>query len=202
MKIGRPKEVPDEQILAVARKCFLERGGSISAVEIGRAVGVSHATLFNRFGSKQGLVLAALGPPKDIAWIDTLDKGPDGRPMKVQLVEVSLAIAAFFRDLQAGFSILQAAGISLSKTCSQTDDQAAPVRAFQGLTRWIERAQGQGKIAPCDAGVLASTLLGVLHNRAFSGQLCGDPDADRAADSRHVADVIDLLWNGLKPPPA
>lgn len=57
MKIGRPKEVSDEHIVAIARRCFLERGGSISAADIAREIGVSHTTLFNRFGSKQGLML-------------------------------------------------------------------------------------------------------------------------------------------------
>ena len=34
--VGRPKEVTDEQIVAAARPCFLERGTGVSAVEIAR----------------------------------------------------------------------------------------------------------------------------------------------------------------------
>jgi len=47
--MGRPKEVTDEQIVAAARRCFLERGTGVSAVEIARELGVSHTTVFNRF---------------------------------------------------------------------------------------------------------------------------------------------------------
>ncbi|GBR71504.1 TetR/AcrR family transcriptional regulator [Gluconobacter kanchanaburiensis] len=202
MKIGRPKEVSDEHIIAIARRCFLERGGSLSAADIAREIGVSHTTLFNRFGSKQGLMLAALGAPKDIHWIEALEAGPDHRPIREQIVEIACTIAAFFEDLHAGFTVLQASGIPTEALCSGEDpEKSAPARAFRALTEWIGRAQDQKKLAQCDAQVLASTLLGVLHNRAFSNSICGEQDSDKAADARHVADVITLLWDGIKPLP-
>ncbi|WP_249201792.1 TetR/AcrR family transcriptional regulator [Acetobacter thailandicus] len=200
MKIGRPKEISDEHILAVARRCFLERGGGIAAADIAREIGVSHTTLFNRFGSKQGLMLAALGAPKDIHWIGTLEAGPDNRPVKEQLVEIACTIAVFFENLNAGFSVLQASGIDTDALCTgDNPETSAPARAFRALTEWIGRAQQQEKLAYCDAQVLASTLLGVLHNRAFSNRVCGEGGSDRATDKSHVADVITLLWDGIKP---
>jgi AcrR family transcriptional regulator len=74
--MGRPKEVTDDQILVAARRCFLERGASVSAVEIARELGVSHTTLFNRFGSKKALMIAALGPPAKVPWVAALEAGP------------------------------------------------------------------------------------------------------------------------------
>ena len=129
MKIGRPKEISDEHILAVARRCFLERGGGIAAADIAREIGVSHTTLFNRFGSKQGLMLAALGAPKDIHWIGTLEAGPDSRPVKEQLVEIACTIAVFFENLNAGFSVLQASGIDTDALCTgDNPETSAPAR--------------------------------------------------------------------------
>ncbi|OUJ10993.1 TetR/AcrR family transcriptional regulator [Acetobacter sp. DsW_063] len=201
MKIGRPKEVPDDHILSIARRCFLERGGSISAADIAREIGVSHTTLFNRFGSKQGLMLAALGAPKEIQWIATLESGPDNRPIREQIIEIACKISAFFEDLHAGFTVLQGSGIATDALCSEEDpEESAPARAFRALTEWIGRAQDQGKLARSDAQVLASTLLGVLHNRAFSSRICGDPDSEKTTDATHVANVVTLLWDGIKPP--
>ena len=72
--MGRPREVTDEQIVAVARRCFLKRGAGVSAADIAKELGVSHTTLFNRFGSKEGLMLAALGPPtQKVAWVAALE---------------------------------------------------------------------------------------------------------------------------------
>ncbi|MFF9470750.1 TetR/AcrR family transcriptional regulator [Methylobacterium sp. NPDC014697] len=71
----------DEEIVATARARFLARGAGVSAQEIGRELGVSHTTIFNRFGSKEGLMLAALGVPDEIPWVADLEAGPDGRPI-------------------------------------------------------------------------------------------------------------------------
>jgi AcrR family transcriptional regulator len=85
--MARPKEITDEHILQVARRCLIESGSGVSAVDIAREVGVSHTTLFNRFGSKEGLMIAALGPSPKVPWAAALDSGPDDRPIRDQLIE-------------------------------------------------------------------------------------------------------------------
>jgi AcrR family transcriptional regulator len=50
--MGRPKEITDEQIVAAARRCFLERGAGVSASDIAHEFGVSDTTILNHFGSK------------------------------------------------------------------------------------------------------------------------------------------------------
>src|SRR5438477_10961516 len=103
--MGRPKEVTDEEIVVAARQCFLERGAGVSAIEIGRELGVSHTTIFNRFGSKEALMVAALGPPDKVPWMAALEAGPDNRPIREQLVEHCKVISAYFQELQAGLSV-------------------------------------------------------------------------------------------------
>ena len=51
----RPKKVSDEDILQTVRRCLVEQGGSVSTQFIADQVGVSQATLFKRFGSKQSV---------------------------------------------------------------------------------------------------------------------------------------------------
>jgi AcrR family transcriptional regulator len=194
--MGRPREVTDEQIVVAARRCFLKRGAGVSAAEIGRELGVSHTTLFNRFGSKEGLMLAALGPPKDVPWAAELDAGPDDRPIREQLVEHVKVMSAYFQDLQAGLGILQAAGIEPEKAYRGRKGESQPVKAYRALVAWLERAQKEGRLATCDAETLASTILGALHGWAFSARVCGHSTAP-AASNRYVDGFIDLLWNGI-----
>ncbi len=193
--VGRPKEVADQQILAVARRCFIQRGSTIPAVEIARELGVSHTTLFNRFGSKEGLLLAALGAPEHVPWVDALDAGPDARLIRDQLIEHAVAMSAYFRDLQAGFAVLQAAGIDLGVACGRTD---GPVRAFRAFVAWLERARDQGGLAPCDAEVVASTILSVLQGWAFTERVSGSTKRPAAGD-QYVERFIDVLWQGIGP---
>lgn len=194
--MGRPKEVTDEEIVIAARRCFLERGAGVSAQDIARELGVSHTTLFNRFGSKDALMIAALGPPREVPWIAALESGPDDRPIREQLVEHCTVMSTFFHELQAGLAVLRATGITPRKVWQGREGKPPPVQAFRALTAWLRRAQGQGRLAECDIDTLAATILGALHNWAFTARVCGLSTAP-AAGQRHVERFIDLLWNGI-----
>ena len=197
LAMGRPKEVTDEQIVVAARRCFLDRGAGVSVADIARELGVSHTTLFNRFGSKEALMVAALLPPEKAPWVAALNAGPDDRPIRDQLVEHGKAIAACFEELQAGLAVLQAVGITPGKIFRSRKGDPPPVQTFRSLTAWLRRAQGQGRLAECDVETLAATILGSLRNWAFTARVCGQSPTPAAAE-RHVERFIDLLWNGVK----
>ncbi len=194
--MGRPKEVTDEQIVVAARRCFLRRGAGVAASEIARELGVSHTTLFNRFGSKEALMIAALGPPKEVPWVAALEAGPDDRPIREQLVEHATVMSAYFQDLQAGLGVLQAAGIEPGKAYRGRKGVPPPKQAFRALVAWLQRAQGQKRLARCDTDTLGSTILGALHGWAFTARVCGQA-ADPAAGDRYVERFIELLWSGI-----
>jgi AcrR family transcriptional regulator len=194
--MGRPKEVSDEEIIIAARRCFLERGASVSALEIARELGVSHTTLFNRFGSKEGLMIAALGPPEVVPWISALDNGPDDRPIREQLAEHCKAISSYFEKLQAGLALLHAVGITTQMLLRGRKGDPPPVKAMRALIGWLQRAQSQGRLGPCDIETLASTVLGALQNWAFTARVCGQSTSAAAGES-HVERFVELLWGGI-----
>lgn len=194
--MGRPKEITDEQIVAAARRRFLDRGAGVSAEEIARELHVSHTTLFNRFGSKEALMIAALSPPKNIPWVEALNAGPDDRPVREQLVEHGKAMSAYFHDLQAGLAVLQAAGISRGKIFRGCKGETPPVQAFHALSGWLRRAQSRGRLAKCDVETLASTILGALEGWAFTARVCGQ-STTHAASELHVERFFELLWKGI-----
>ena len=57
---GRPRLISDEQLLAVAREVFLERGIQATTGEVAKRAGASEGTIFHRFGSKDALFRAAM----------------------------------------------------------------------------------------------------------------------------------------------
>jgi AcrR family transcriptional regulator len=194
--MGRPREVSDQQIVTAARRCFLERGIGVSAAEIAKELGVSHTTLFNRFGSKKGLMQAALGPPTEVGWVDALDAGPDERPIREQLIAHVRVMSVYFHDLQQGFGLLMAAGLDPRQTERTPKQKSSAERAYTALTGWLTRAQTQGRIGPCDIETLASTILGALHSWAFTARVCGNATS-AVGNTRYVERLIDLLWNGI-----
>jgi AcrR family transcriptional regulator len=194
--VGRPKQVTDEQIVVAARRCFLERGARVSAADIARELGLTHTTLFNRFGSKEALMIAALGPAEKVPWVAVLEAGPDDRPIREQLVENCKVMSGYFEELQSGLAVLRAAGIAPGKAMQRRKGEPHPVQAFRALTAWLRRAQKQGRLAKCDVDTLAATIIGALHNWAFTARVCDQP-AGPTASERHVERLIELLWNGI-----
>lgn len=192
--MGRPRALTDQQILAAARRYFLDQGAAASTTELAAELGVSHTTVLNRFGSKEGLLLAALGPPAEVPWLAALAAGPTEGPIRAQLVEHGRAISAYFEELQAGFSVLRSAGLRVEQDSRR---KGGPEDAYRAFVVWIRRAQGEGRLAPCDPEALASTLLGAMHGRALTARVCGHEAEPGGRD--HVAQLIDLLWEGIGP---
>lgn len=199
--MGRPRAVTDEQIIATARRCFLDRGPGVPASEIARDLGVSHTTLFNRFGSKQGLLVAALEPPREVAWVEALEAGPDRRPIRVQLIEHARVISAFYFEMEAGLSLLRAAGVEHGTggcTRGADGEESAAERGYHALVAWLDRAQTRESLAICDSRTLASTILGALHGWTLTATACGQGEAADDGD-RYVERFVDLLWHGIGP---
>ncbi|MDX2269174.1 MAG: helix-turn-helix domain-containing protein [Bryobacter sp.] len=61
--MGRPKTVADDELLRIARTEFSQQGHAASTRMIAQTAGISQATLFQRFGDKERLFLAANTPP-------------------------------------------------------------------------------------------------------------------------------------------
>ncbi len=183
--------------MEAARRVFLRDGAQVSAQVIARELGVSHTTLFNRFGSKEGLLIAALGPPERVPWVAALEAGPDGRPIPEQLVEHGRVMSAYFEQLQRNLSVLHAAGISPGRLHRGRKDPP-PVQAFRALSAWLRRAQRQGRLGRCDVETLAATILGALHNWAFTARICGRAPIPTDG-ARHVERFVELLWSGTAP---
>ena len=77
--MSRPKGIPDTEVLAEARRCFLRYGPGVSTETIAAGLSLSQPALFKRFGTKKALMMSALRPPPTPAWVVALDDGPDER---------------------------------------------------------------------------------------------------------------------------
>jgi len=193
--MARPQTVTDEEILAAARRCFLQGGAGVPATEIARALGVTHTTVFNRFKSKEALLIAALGPPEVLPWAAAVDAGPDDRPVREQLEEIGRRIGDYFAHISQGLAVLQAAGFG-PKQVFRGRAEPTPVQAFRSLGGWLRRARRRKLIAPVDVETLTSTIIGTLHSHALHTLQTGLP-----APGGHdfIPRFFDVLWSGISP---
>ncbi len=195
--MARPRTKTDEEILGAARACFLEHGPSVSTTHIAEEVGLSQAALFKRFGSKQELMLQALLPDAEPAWLSLVRVGPDERPIFDQLVEIGTAAANFFRLMTPCLMTLKASGMDPRELLGRYE-VPPPARAIQALTLWFQQAQDAGRIRQVNPMDLALSFMGAIHGRSFLQHIAGQwmPFGD-AED--YIRAHCDVLWRGLAP---
>ena len=190
----RPRQISDEDILSAARSCFLKHGPSLATGVIAKKLEVSQATLFNRFGTKDELLRAALNLPKAV-WVEGLEKGPTGDPIDEQLETLGLAILKFLNQMIPVMVTLRASGHN-PRDLMDPNDAPPPVRHHQELTRWFERAHADGLLRVASAPTAAQTFMGTLHARAMMQHIWGQPMVS-LPDEHYIQQFVNTLLVGL-----
>ncbi len=195
--MGRPRKISDEAILQTARDVFLELGPGASTAVIAARMGISQASLFKRYGTKEELLIAALHPAPG-RWQERLGDGPDARPIREQIHELALEVTAFMQEIIPRVTMLRAAGIDVEQLVRSGHRRPPPLKHFELLVAWFDKAIGQGRVRRGNAEIYAITLLGSINATAFFEHLAGHPLV--ASDSEHfVADFVEMFWCSLEP---
>jgi len=168
MAVGRPKQFDDDSVVRAARDLFWERGyASTSMADLQDATGLSRSSLYQAYGSKQGLFGRALASYCDeVIWpiVEPMEADGVGRE---EIVAYFLALARHLRDSPHAVA---ARGCMIANTASELnvldEPTAKVVRAFR------ERVY-----------------------RAFVH--CLAPLADRVGDVEQKADVLAAAQIGL-----
>jgi AcrR family transcriptional regulator len=89
--MGRHKLVEDDELLAVAREVFIDKGVTASTREIARLAGISEAVIYQRHPTKAHLFFAAMAPPA--LNVEQSLSAPANEPSVLeQLEEIALAL--------------------------------------------------------------------------------------------------------------
>src|SRR5690349_19839073 len=145
--MARPRNITDAQILDGARACFLEHGAGVSTTLIAERLGVSHGVLFQRFGTKEQLLRAALLPPFEPPWMARARAGPDDRDARIQLLELGEEISAYLERIVPCLAVLRSAGMHVESMADRRED-LPPVRARREVVAWFSRAIARGLLRP------------------------------------------------------
>lgn len=192
----RPRQFSDLELLATARRCFLEHGPGVSTGLIAEELGVSQAALFKRFKTKQALMMEALAPGDRPPWIDEVEAGPDERPVPVQLREVVERIDSYLSQMLPCIAVLRAAGLGPADVLRDRE-VPPPVLAHRTLTGWFHRLHEQGRARIPQPQATAMAFLGALHARHMLGHVLGSHAPVLEPDFPQT--LVDLLWSGIAP---
>jgi AcrR family transcriptional regulator len=193
---GRPPKIDSEQLLKVAREVFLEQGIRASTVEVAERAGVSEATLFHRFKTKEALFREAMQLSEDDVPA-LLMKAVDS----VSGVELDEALNRLAKELldigRVGVPLMM---MSWSNPCcGQLED-----RTLQKFHSFVKHLSGlfqlemdAGRLRRMDAEIVARTFIGAIHHYCMSRIMA--PDASWILpEGMFVRGLVDLLLRGAQ----
>ncbi len=194
--MARPRQITDEQILTAMRASVLERGAGVSLDVVAERLGVTSPALLKRFGSRLELMLKALQPPDAPAWMADLDRGPDERPLEVQLAEHFNRLWDHFLEVIPCVSALRESGVPHDKIFE--GKRNAPVHAIRAISRWLEKARDAGLIEAEAPESVATAILGALQTRAFTSHVAKVQYSTRS-NREYLGDLVQLFTRALAP---
>lgn len=195
--MGRPRKIDDEAILDVARRIFLEHGRGASTTLIADALGISHALLFQRFGTKEELFKAAFRGPKQAAWEAVIAQGPDEGDLRGQLERLAFVVYGELERLVPQMALIRSSGMDLMEL-TDDGDEAPPLRARRLIAGWLKKAKARGLVRDCRPEHIADILLGALQGRPFMEHISGRSFPEKDSKT-YVLTVVELVWSAITP---
>ena len=194
--MARPRLITDEQILTTMRSCVLEHGAGVSLEVVAERLNVTSPALLKRFHSRQELMLKALQPPDVSQWMVDFDRGPDERPLEVQLTEHFQRVWDSFAEVIPCISALRESGIPHEKIFE--GKRNGLVHAIRAISRWLEKAIDAGLIETEAPESVATAILGALQTRAFTSHVAKVHYSTRS-NREYLDDIVQLFSRALAP---
>jgi AcrR family transcriptional regulator len=162
----RPPKITNEEILAAARQVFLEEGINGSTLEIADKAGISEASIFKRFATKQALFLAAIGISQTPQYAKILANQTPTVEIRSELTEICTQMVGFYQEVMPRVMMM------MTQTKSPLPPLVPPpLRDTQLFTEYFDRAIAAGFIKPCDAMTVAHTIVGAIQNYAMTSAI-------------------------------
>ncbi len=199
--MARPPKITNEAILIAARQVFLAQGVGASTVEIAEIAGISEASIFKRFGTKQALFLAAMGAetPK---WVKELPAQIPTAAIKTELTDISTQMLDFYQVVLPRVMMM----MTQNKMPHPPVVPPPPIRDAYLLAGFIDRAITAKHLRACDAMTIANIIVGSIVNYVISSnapkQLPSPlpfPMPPSIAPDRFIQELIETLWHGIAP---
>ncbi|MEH2243946.1 TetR/AcrR family transcriptional regulator [Nostoc sp.] len=209
--MARTPRITNQQILEAARQVFLQQGFGASTLEIAQQAGISEASIFKRFSTKEELFFAAMGIPEKPPWVNELESLCGKGNLKENLINICLQIMEFYREVLPQIMMLRSRGNAMPELGGK---EPRPMLDVKVLTAFLEREINQDRLRSCDAKTVAHILVGSVMNYVFLEQMSSQvsmPTAELAigtylnSEDRttevpvFVLSIVDIVWQGIAP---
>jgi AcrR family transcriptional regulator len=191
--MARTRKISDEQILEAAEAAFLKVGFGASTSEIAKAAGISEASIFKRFATKENLFLKALGLPDPTPWLPFLKSAVGQGDLKENLKILGLKIIDFFQENLPKIMMVMAKGIPLPPMIRSRF--APPVYNLKVLTHFFEQEIALGRMQADNPQTAALMFMGCFMNYVFIKQM----DNALPEPKAYVESMVETFWKSIQP---
>jgi TetR/AcrR family transcriptional repressor of mexJK operon len=197
---SRMSEARRQEIVRKAAALFIEKGyANVTIDEIIRLVGGSKATLYARFGGKEGLFETVIKEPcVDVTHALEIDPSGD---VETQLTQIA---RNFLRSvLNPKILELHRLMVSIGKTFPVVGSffyESGPNTAYAIVADWIEKQQAAGKLGGGNPRQLAALFLDMLIGEHQLALLTSPHRSSPNAIEKTVRAAVSLFLNGARPP--
>lgn len=200
--MARPPKITNEEILSAARQVFLEEGFGASTLAIAEKAGISEASIFKRFGTKEGLFMEAMGVFETPQWVKKLSNQQPTADIKSELTEICKQMLALYQViLPRVFMVMSRGNIPIPPPAPPP-----PIRDSQLLGAFLERAIAKGYLRSCDAMTIAYMITGSITNYVVVGNIASKMpfpisifQPKQIEPSIFIHNLIETLWFGIAP---
>ncbi len=201
--MARPSKITNEEILAAARQVFLEEGINGSTLEIAEKAGISEASIFKRFATKQALFLAAIGISETPQYAKILtDRAPTAE-IRSELTEICTQMVGFYQEVMPRVFMM------MTQTKSSLPPLVPPpLRDSQLIAGYLDRAIAQGYLKPCNSMTVAHAIVGSIQSYVMTQTIASKipfpipfilPKLKSIEPTVFVENLIETLWAGISP---
>jgi AcrR family transcriptional regulator len=201
--MARPPKITNEEILAAARQVFLEQGEGGSTLEIAEKAGISEASIFKRFSTKQALFLAAIGISETPQYVKLLSSQTPIAEIRAELTEILTQMLGFYQDVMPRVMMM------MTQTKSSLPPMVPPpLRDAQLFAGYLDRAIAQGYLKPCDSMTAAHAIVGAINSYAMTQTIANKipfpipfilPKLKSIEPTTFIHNLIETLWLGIAP---
>jgi AcrR family transcriptional regulator len=189
--VARTATITTDQILSAARAVFLEQGINATTVDVANRAGISSASIFKHFPTKDALFFAAMSEPPRRIWNPELESMVGHGDTKADLLLIAKRIAAYTADLLPRMMMLRSSGQQPLPAAPRVEDD------FVALTTYLGREMALGRIARGDPTVPALALLHA--NAGYAMNVAVQAARPSFDTSGFLEDFVLMLWQGLEP---
>lgn len=194
--MARPKSITDQALLAFAREVFLAEGYGAPVAEIAKRAGVSSATIFLRYPTKDALFFAVVSSSLAARILPILPTLPSQPTPEDALRLLATQILAFFREFAP--LMLMSAGAGKGRLCAAMPPESAFNQVQLGVRAWFESEMAAGRFRRMDVAIVSRAFIGMLADFAMV-EASGVPAQFRPEAEAYLRGVVELTLHGLIP---